>query len=125
MIPLLYGQKLLVVNQQITDFSHKKEMGYSKSEFINQFKLFAKGLSYKSNYQINDTNIIILREARTQQFTKYDSELSITFLELADRKIGALSISCSSVTFQFKNYSQLQYQQFLKNFDLSFQRGGG
>ena len=90
----------------------EKEMGYSLQEFIQQFKLFAKQL----DYQYTQNEFIITNENNT---------VTIKLNVKSNRKIASLLISCLLVTFTFENYTQAEQTEFLKKFDLSFQRGGG
>ena len=132
MIHWHYGRKLLVA--ETFDKVHlltiiEKEMGYSRLEFLNQFKCFAKDI----NYTIADNMITLHLNNRSndssfknQNCIKSDEEnLFISFCEQSDRSIGSLNIPRLSVTFTFRNYTERQQMQFLKRFDLSFQRGGG
>ncbi len=107
-----------MVNPIIIEFTVEKEMGYSRTEFFNQFKLFAKDLSYTIN-----NNCILLSGLYTNKHKS--SELKISLYEQSNRTIGALSISRLLVNFKFTHFTHTQYQLFLKKFDLSFQRGGG
>lgn len=108
-----YGLKLPVADTIIV----AKEMGYSRHEFLNQFKLFA----LQFDYTINHNSIIIVSTMNTmdKQF------IEITLLEKQDRQLGSLNIPCLAVHFSFKNYTLQQHLDFLQRFDLSFQRGGG
>lgn len=93
----------------------EKEMGYSRTEFLNQFKLFARGKDYIHS---GDTLELAID-------TVSNSFLLITFSELSERIIGSLKIPRLAVHFNFKHCTKAQTVDFFKRFDLSFQRGGG
>lgn len=99
----------------------EKEMGYTRVEFLNQFKSFARHFSETVNYTILD-NIIIFH---FNDNSNPDSALTIRFFAQADRSIGSLRIPRLSVQFTFNNYTEFEQKQFFKRFNLSFQRGGG
>ncbi len=107
---LHYGLKLPVVSSVIVE----KEMGYSRHEFLNQFKLFA----LQFDYTIKHNTITIVNTMEKQL-------IEITLLEKQARQLGSLVIPCLAVSFSFKNYTRQQRLHFLQGFDLSFQRGGG
>jgi len=96
----------------VSSSSVEKDMGYSYPEFIQQFKVFASDLEY----QINDSNIVILGKKNC---------LKIKLQQQADRIIASLKIPHIIVTFTFENYSKEQQSLFLKQFELSFHKGGG
>lgn len=99
----------------------EKEMGYSRREFLNQFKFFSREL----NYSLLDNLIIIEEFPLKHESCGLNSSIHITLNEMPDRSIGSLNIPRLSVKFIFKNYSELQKKAFFKKFDFSFQRGGG
>ena len=112
----------------VCEFIIDKEMGYSRVEFLNQFKLFAGNLKYTtSKNSISICSASTTVNATTSPDSKFEntSQLIITFSEQVDRSIGSLNIPRLSVIFHFTNYTELQHKQFLQKFDLSFQRGGG
>ncbi len=115
----------------VSEFIIDKEMGYSRAEFLYQFKLFAGDLKYtisKNSISVYSTGTTVNTvNTPTSPDSKYQntSQLIITFSEQADRSIGSLNIPRLLVNFHFTNYTELQHKQFLQKFDLSFQRGGG
>ncbi len=136
MIRWHYGRKLPVANT--FDKVHllaiiEKEMGYSRLAFLNQFKCFAKEI----NYTLADNTITLPLNSHSnncsnkcsnngQNYINSDeANLSISFCEQSDRSIGSLNIPRLAVKFIFRNYTEGQQMEFLKRFDLSFQRGGG
>lgn len=117
---LHYGLKLPVVSSVIVE----KEMGYSRHEFLNQFKLLALQFDYKIRHNtitiVNTPDTIVnTMDTMEKQF------IEITLLEKQARQLGSLIIPCLAVSFSFKNYTRQQRLHFLQGFDLSFQRGGG
>ena len=111
----------------------EKEMGYSRLAFLNQFRCFAKEI----HYTLADNTITLPLNKQLsncsnkcsnngQNYIKSDeANLSISFFEQSDRSIGSLNIPRLTVKFTFRNYTECQQMEFLKRFDLSFQRGGG
>ncbi len=99
----------------------EKEMGYTRLEFVNQFKSFARHFSETVNYTIVDNSIIV----HFNDSSNPDSALTIHFFAQADRSIGSLRIPRLTVQFTFNNYTEFEQKQFFKKFNLSFQRGGG
>ena len=92
-------------------------MGYSRHEFLNQFKLFALQFDYTIKH--NTITIVSTMNTLDKQF------IEITLLEKQHRQLGSLNIPCLAVNFSFNNYTLQQRLEFLQGFDLSFQRGGG
>lgn len=111
----------------------EKEMGYSRLAFLNQFKCFAKEINYtladntitlSLNRQLNNCSIKCSNNGQNY-INSDEANLSISFCEKSDRSIGSLNIPRLAVKFIFRNYTECQQMEFLKRFDLSFQRGGG
>ncbi len=96
-----------------------KEMGYSRTEFLNQFKLFARD----KDYILSGNTLEFPIDSHLD--TQLNAYLLIAITELSERVIGSLKIPRLAVQFTFKNCSEQQCQAFFKRFDLSFQRGGG
>jgi len=125
MIPWHYGLKSQEASISQTSYV-EKEMGYSRQEFFNQFTLFSKRHSdsfitqfdSKVGYPDVDNTITI-------QACHSSSLISITLSEMSVRSIGSLKIPRLLVKFSFSQYTEAQQKDFLKQFDLSFQRGGG
>jgi len=117
-----------VADTLASEFIIDKEMGYSRAEFLYQFKLFAGDLKYtisKNSISLISTGTTVNTPTSPGSKLQNTSQLIITFSEQADRSIGSLNIPRLLVNFHFTNYTELQYKQFLQKFDLSFQRGGG
>lgn len=99
----------------------KKDMGYTRLEFLNQFKCFAEHFAKTLNYTLDNDTITLHLDDKSNT----DSDLTIRFYEQAARSLGSLKIPRLSVQFTFNNYTELQQKQFFEKFDMSFQRGGG
>lgn len=103
----------------------KKEMGFTRLEFLKQFKCFAREIEYTLT---NNTISFSMKNDLTDPLAhslKSTSSVSICLLELSDRVIASLRIPRISVIIKFYNFTEFQKKQFIKKFDLSFQRGGG
>jgi len=117
-----------VADTPVSEFIIVKEMGYSRTEFLYQFKLFARDLKYtisKNSISLISTVTTVNTPTSPGSNLQNTSQLIITFSEQTDRSIGSLNIPRLLVNFHFTNYTELQHKQFLQRFDLSFQRGGG
>ena len=107
----------------------KKEMGFSQLEFFRQFEFFAKSLSILFEQEISlsltDSQILI----ESNDFLNFKEsmrfKIKINLTPLAERSIGALIIPRLLVHFTFYHCTELQQKDFIKKFDISFQRGGG
>ena len=92
----------------------EKEMGFTRLEFLNQFKFFSKGITYA----IVDNTISI-------SLDKNDAKVIINLIELSNRILGSLKLPRLSVQFTFNHCSELQQKAFIQKFDTSFHKGGG
>ncbi len=107
----------------------KKEMGFSQLEFFRQFEFFAKSLStlFEQEISLSLTDSQILIESN--DFLNFKEpmrfKIKINLTPLAERSIGALIIPRLLVHFTFYHCTELQQKDFIKKFDISFQRGGG
>ncbi|MCP3849074.1 MAG: hypothetical protein GY694_02375 [Gammaproteobacteria bacterium] len=103
----------------------KKEMGYSLPEFLNQFHLFSRYFPIifqeKMSITIKNDLITLIPEKSTNNAL----ELNIELLVLPDRCLGALVLPRLQVYFCFTHFSEQNKTEFLKQFDRSFQKGGG
>lgn len=94
--------------------SFKRDMGYSENEFFRILPNAVKGFSFL----VRNDEVIVSDSEQTK-------ELTIRVDPLPDRKIGMISIPRIEVEFRFRNFSEIERVEFLKNFDRSYQRGGG
>ncbi len=117
MIPWRFGRKLLVADTIPRIINIEKEMGYSRLEFLVQFKLFSRHFPQELTLVISDYTVIL--------YSCTEMTLTITLSELSDRIIGSLVLPRLLVQFQFLNYSHEQQKDFIKKFDSSFHKGGG
>ena len=89
-----------------------REMSISHSDF---FRLLPKAVkSYP--YQQQDKEIKISLDG---------DEICITLSEERSRKIGSLTLPVTDVAFQVKNVAENTRNEFFKQFDRAYQRGGG
>ena|GEM_PF-781636 len=101
-----------------------KDMAYSRREFLAQFKLFAKQRQYHvHNNQLSLALKNFIVDAQGLENTS--AQVVIKLNNAHNRNIGALSIPRLSVNFEFAHCSRVEQIAFIKQFDLSFRRGGG
>lgn len=107
----------------------KKEMGFSQLEFFRQFKFFAKSIPilFQTEISLNlsDSQILIQSNELLNLKDPLILKVQINLTQLSDRSIGSLIIPRLLVQFSFYNCTELQQKEFIKKFDISFQRGGG
>ncbi len=90
----------------------EREMSISHSDF---FRLLPKAVkSYR--YQQGDNHIKVFM---------HDGEICLSLSEERVRKIASLSLPVTDVTFQIKNVAEKTKNEFFKQFDRAYQRGGG
>ena len=101
----------------------KKEMGFSSLEFFRQFDYFAKRIPiiFQTEIALNLSDSQILIKLNDDLNLK----IEINLTQLSERSIGSLSIPRLLVQFNFYNCTELKQKEFIKQFDVSFQRGGG
>lgn len=79
------------------------------------FRLLPKALaSYK--FEISDRSI---------QVTMETGIVNIRLMREATRKIGALELPITHMTFYFENTSHNETQKFFEKFNLAYRKGGG
>lgn len=90
----------------------EREMTISHSDF---FRLLPKAIkSYR--YQQHDNHIKIFMN---------DDEICIFLSKERVRKIASLLLPVTDVTFQVENVAKNTQNEFFKQFDRAYQRGGG
>ena len=94
--------------------SFKRDMGYSLQEFL---RILPTAVG-EYNHDVRG-NLVMITD------TDSNLELELEVTELPDRQIGMIRIPRVEIGFRFQNFSKQQRQQFMINFDRSFQRGGG
>lgn len=89
-----------------------REMGFKESEFLRIFPVAVNG----ANYQAQDDRIVVQMEP---------GELVVEIGAQQYRKIASISLPYLKILFSFDGVSQQRVDEFLKYFDLRYQRGGG
>ena len=90
----------------------RKDMGLSHKEFFASLSTLAREFSCC----VSDTGAIL----------EYDKgQIHIALAPETKRKIGAVTLPRTWVSFEFRNLSKSQRLFFLERFNLAFQRGGG
>ncbi len=87
-------------------------MGFKESEFLRIFPVAVNGASH----QIQGNRIVVQVDS---------GELVVEVGEQQYRKIASISLPYLKVSFSFEGVSQSRVDEFLKYFDLRYQRGGG
>jgi len=87
-------------------------MGFKESEFLRIFPAAVNGASYT----MNGRNILVQMNP---------GELEIGLGSQKHRKIASISLPYLEVAFSFTGVEQPRIDQFIKYFDLRYQRGGG
>ena len=90
----------------------EREMTISHSEF---FRILPKAVG-THRFQLAD-NVITVSLA--------EGEICIILSTERVRKIGSFVLPVTDVTFQIKNVAENTKNEFFKQFDRSYQRGGG
>lgn len=90
----------------------EREMSISHSEF---FRILPKAVGAHP-FQLSD-NVITISLA--------EGEIRIILSEERERKIAGLVLPVTDVVFQIKNVAEKTKNEFFKQFDRSYQRGGG
>ena len=91
-----------------------RDMGYSETEF---FRILPSAL-HGYRHEVRGSSIVVFGPREGQRVT-----LSVT--PQPDRRIAMISIPRIRVDFSFHNYSGQERQDFMIQFDRSYQRGGG
>lgn len=90
-----------------------KIMSANQREFLRSLAFFEPDRSF-------DTT------KTTFSFTTGGGEATITYKVMPDRKVtGLLSLPQLEVTIDFLNVDEASQKQFINDFDIAFQRGGG
>ena len=87
-------------------------MGFKESEFLRIFPVAVNG----ANHRLQGSELIVQMDP---------GELVVEIGAQQYRKIASISLPYLKVTFSFEGVSQKRVDEFLKYFDLRYQRGGG
>ncbi|MFT7531665.1 MAG: hypothetical protein ACI9FD_002684 [Gammaproteobacteria bacterium] len=93
--------------------SFKKDMGYAHREFLNNLPAAMKG----TPYQISDNNKITV--------TLEQGQLIIHLGEQMYRNIASISLPYMTVSFVFTDINEVDRTRFYRQFQRSYQKGGG
>ena len=87
-------------------------MGLTHSDFLRNLPSVVAGMSWR-----REGSRILLADAPRQ--------LEILLGPEQQRRLGMLQLPLTEITLTFIGYTQEQRRNFLRRFDLGFQRGGG
>ncbi len=90
----------------------KREMTITHADF---FRILPKALK-TNQYEVSENRVTI---ADTEK------RLTIMLSPEASRSIGALQLPVTILEFRFDGYTTEQTEKFLRQFDMSFHKGGG
>ena len=98
--------------EQVFSATIQREMTITHDDF---FRLLPKALSGYS-FEVSEQSI---------QVTMETGIINILLMQETTRKIGALELPITHITFNFENTSHEETQKFIEKFDLAYQKGGG
>ncbi len=99
--------------ESITSHIICREMGLSHREFFRSLPAALKGYSY----QISDSMVTVMGQS--------PGSLTITLGPQQERRIAALALLVTQVSFEFSQVTRADIEAFMDNFQRHFQRGGG
>ncbi len=91
----------------------QREMGLSHREFFRSLPNALSGY----HYQISDSMITVMGQR--------SGSLTIKLGPQQERRIAALILPMTPVSFEFSQVAQAKIKAFMDNFQRHFQRGGG
>lgn len=91
---------------------HEREMSVTHTEF---FRLLPRVVG-EDYIQRNDSAAVIQTEI---------GRIDIRLGPEMRRKIALLELPMTEVSLEFHGYSQVDYEEFIRRFNLRFQKGGG
>ena len=91
---------------------HEREMAVTHADF---FRLLPKVVAEER----------IQRQPAAALVTTDIGAIKITLAPESTRQIALLKIPLTRVTMEFQGYTTAQYEEFMRRFNLSFQKGGG
>jgi len=92
--------------------SFSREMGFSQSEF---FRILPSALNGRE-YLLKDSKVTL---------TTDHGQVTIEVGEQQIRKIASFSLPYIEVKFRFVDFEQSNVDEFMRYFELRYQRGGG
>ena len=90
-----------------------KEMGYTHKEFLDNLPAALKGTEFE---MLNSTEIRI---------PVHEGHLMIVLGEPRKRNIASISLPFMQVTFKFSGVAEEERTRFYRQFQRSYQKGGG
>lgn len=97
----------------MSNHSFSREMGFKDSEFLRIFPVAINGAPHQ---YIDDRNIQVQLDPGV---------LTVAIGPQQYRKIASISLPYLNVTFSFDGVERERIDQFMRYFDLRYQRGGG
>ncbi len=89
------------------------EMGFSRAELLRE--IHTAVVPYPTAVQ-GDGNVVMHLDGRCAMLSISNDR---------NRNLGSLVLPVIDVTIQFENFTDQQYREFVKNFRIRLQRGGG
>ena len=97
-----------------------RDMGYSAAEFFRVLPAAVRDY----NLSVADGKAVITKPG-DEQHGQHVQQLTITVTPLPDRQIAMMRLPHVEVRFQFTNFTAAERTRFMRDFDMSYQRGGG
>lgn len=91
-----------------------RDMGYSYTEFFRVLPGAARGYELS----VVDNRAMVTMPSTNQK-------LLITVTRLPDRELAMMRLPHVDVRFEFDGFDEQERREFMKQFDKSYQRGGG
>ena len=100
------------MDESVETISFSRQMTITLAEFFRIFPAAIQG----RNFKLDDRKVSIAEGNR---------EIIVKLSEEKQRKLAALLLPVLDVEFTFSGYSKVEVKDFMKHFDLHFQRAGG
>lgn len=89
-------------------------MGYSEAEF---FRILPRA--------VRDFEVTLDNQQAHIKKTGTNLSIVLTVTALPDRQLAMMRLPHIDVKFEFSGFDERERQSFMKNFDKSYQKGGG
>lgn len=96
----------------MSNVTFSRDMGFKEAEFLRIFPVAINGASY----EMQGRRLLVQLDP---------GELTVVLGEQQYRKIASISLPFLNVSFSFEGVEQSRIDQFIRYFDLRYQRGGG
>ncbi len=93
-------------------YNIRREMGVNHKDLFRGIPAAVRS----GIYSIDDSGITIQEGA---------GQVRILYSKERQRRLGALRLPVTTLSFSFSGLSELEIQHFMRRFDLSFRRSGG